>query len=79
MVDRAQWQTYGIHFLADVHARARARTCRGMGRSATSFISKVPIADAWSEHSVNPEIDVLICLASVLGLGNAAASAHPGV
>jgi hypothetical protein len=76
--ERAQWQPYA-HYFTDVHAFSRVKTCRGLVDLPRLYRESAERKRAVAALPVNPETDVLLCLASVLGLGNAAASAHPYV
>jgi hypothetical protein len=76
--NRAQWQQYA-HYFSDVYAFARVRTCRGLIDLPRLYLESADRKRVVSALPIDPETDVLICLASVLGLGNAAASAHPDV
>ncbi|MDQ2824756.1 MAG: hypothetical protein M3R29_04850 [Verrucomicrobiota bacterium] len=76
--ERAQWQPYARYF-ADVHAFSRVKTCRGLVDLPRLYRESAERKRAVAALPVNPDTDVLLGLASVLGLGNAAASAHPNV
>jgi hypothetical protein len=76
--ERAQWQPYARHF-ADVHAFARVKTCRGLVDLPRLYRETAERKSAVAALPINPETDVLLCLASVMGLANAATSAHPEV
>src|SRR5437868_6720953 len=73
--ERAHWQPYA-HYFADVHAFARVKTCRGLIDLPRLYRQSAGRKRGVAALPVNPETDVMLCLASVLGLGNAAASAH---
>jgi hypothetical protein len=76
--DRAQWQPYARYF-ARVHAFPRVKTCRGLVDLPRLCRQTAGRKSAVAELPVNPESDALLCLASVMGLANAAVSAHPRV
>ena len=76
--DRAQWQPYAKYF-AQLHAFPRVATCRGLVDLPRLYRETAGRKSAVAELPINPETDVLLCLASVLGLANAAVSAHPNV
>ena len=76
--DRAQWEPYAHHF-ADVHAFSRVKTCRGLVDLPRLYRQTADRKTAAASVPINPETDVLLCLASVMGLANAAVSAHPEV
>lgn len=76
--DRAQWQPYAKTF-TDVHAFPRVKTCRGLVDLPRLYRETAGRKSAVAALRINPEADVLLCLASVLGLANAAVSAHPDV
>src|SRR5438874_1695595 len=76
--DRAQWQPYA-HYFAGIHAFPRVKTCRGLVHLPRLYRQTADPKSAVGELPINPEADVLLCLASVMGLANAATSAHPDV
>jgi len=76
--ERTQWQPYARHF-AEVHAFARVKTCRGLIDLPRLYRESAGRKRAVAALPINPDSDVLLCLASVLGLGNAAASGRPDV
>jgi hypothetical protein len=76
--DRAQWQPYQRYF-AGVHSFPRVKTCRGLIDLPRLYRESAERKRAVAALPVNPETDALLCLASVLGLGNVAASAHHDV
>jgi hypothetical protein len=76
--DRAQWQPYAKDF-AGVHAFARVQTCRGIVDLPRLYRQTAGRKSAAAALPINPETDVLLCLASVMGLANSAVSAHPDV
>jgi hypothetical protein len=76
--ERANWQPYARHF-ASVHAFPRVKTCRGLVDLPRLYRQSAERKRSVGALPINPDGDVLLCLASVLGLGNAVASAHPDV
>lgn len=74
--ERAQWHSFAHHF-AGIHAFPRVDTCRGLVDLPRLYRETAERKAAASALPVNPETDVLLCLASVMGLANAAVSAHP--
>jgi hypothetical protein len=76
--DRAQWQPYAKDF-AGVHAFARVKTCRGLVDLPRLYRQTAGRKSEVASLPIDPEKDVLLCLSSVIGLANAAVSAHPDV
>jgi hypothetical protein len=76
--DRAQWQPYA-HYFTQVHAFPRVRTCRGLVDLPRLYRETAERKSAVGALPINPDSDVLLCLASVLSLANAAVSAHRDV
>ena len=76
--DRANWQPYAKYFNA-IHAFPRVKTCRGLVDLPRLYRDTAGRKSAVAKLPINPEGDVLLCLASVMGLANAAVSAHPKV
>ncbi|MEP6603505.1 MAG: hypothetical protein ABJB69_06130 [Spartobacteria bacterium] len=76
--ERAHWQQFAHHF-AGVHAFARVRTCRGIVDLPRLYRQTAGRKNAAAALPIDPQKDVLLSLASVMGLANAAASAHPDV
>ena len=76
--DRAHWQPYQRYF-AGVHSFPRVKTCRGLIDLPRLYRESAERKRAVAALPINPDTDALLCLASVLGLGNVAASAHPDV
>ncbi len=76
--DRANWQPYARYF-AGIFAFPRVKTCRGLVDLPRLYRDTAGRKLAVSKLPINPDCDVLLCLASVMGLANAAVSAHPNV
>src|SRR4051812_30249637 len=74
--ERAHWQEFAKHFTG-IHAYPRVRTCRGLVDLPRLYRETAGRKSAVGELPIDPERDALLCLASVLGLANAAVSAHP--
>ena len=76
--DRANWQPYAKYF-SGIHPFPRVKTCRGLVDLPRLYRETAGRKSAVGQLPVNPDSDVLLCLASVMGLANAAVSAHPHV
>jgi hypothetical protein len=76
--DRAQWQPYAQNF-TQLHAFPRVKTCRGLIDLPRLYQETAGRKSAVAELPIDPASDALLCLASVMGLANAAVSAHPKV
>ena len=76
--ENAKWREFGGGF-ANVHAFPKVRTCRGLKDLPRLYRENVDRQRGVSALPIDPENDVLLCLAGLLGLGNAALSAHPDV
>jgi hypothetical protein len=76
--ENARWQEFVGDF-AQVHAFPKVRTCRGLKDLPRLYRENVNRQRGVGALPINPETDVLLCLAGLLGLGNAALSAHPDV
>jgi hypothetical protein len=74
----AKWQEFVGEF-AGVHAFPKVRTCRGLKDLPRLYRQNVDRQRDVGALPINPDQDVLLCLAGLLGLGNAALSAHPDV
>jgi hypothetical protein len=74
--ERAQWQPFA-HYFESVHAFPRVKTCRGLADLPRLYRQTSARKSAVAALPVDPASDVLLCLASVMGLANAAVSAHP--
>jgi hypothetical protein len=76
--ENANWQEFVSGF-AEVHAFQKVKTCRGLKDLARLYRENVDRQSGVGALSMDPEQDVLLCVAGLLGLGNAAISAHPDV
>jgi hypothetical protein len=76
--ERANWEHYRDRF-ASVHSFARIESCRGFGDLPRFFQQNKQRQRKLAALPINPETDVLLCLAGVLKIGNAVASAHPDI
>ena len=76
--ENARWQEF-VGGFAEVHAFPKVRTCRGLKDLPRLYRQNVDRQRGVGALPIDPENDVLLCLAGLLGLGNAALSAHPDV
>jgi len=76
--ERAQWQPYARDFAA-VYAFSRVKTCRGLIDLPRLYRETAGRKSEAASLPIDPQTDVLLCLSSVIGLANAAVSAHPNV
>jgi hypothetical protein len=76
--ENANWQEFARDF-AEVHAFPKVRTCRGLKDLPRLYRENVDRQRGVGALPIDPDNDVLLCLAGLLGLGNAALSAHPDV
>jgi hypothetical protein len=74
----AHWREFVSGF-ADVHAFPKVRTCRGLKDLPRLYRENMDRQRGVGALPIDPDNDVLLCLAGLLGLGNAALSAHPDV
>jgi hypothetical protein len=74
----ARWQEFVGEF-AEVHAFPKVRTCRGLKDLPRLYRENLDRRRGVGALPIDPGNDVLLCLAGLLGLGNAALSAHPDV
>lgn len=75
---RVQWQPYSRYF-DDVHTFARVKSCRGLLDLPRLYRDTVKRKRAGAALPIEPETDLLLCIAGVMGLASVAASAHPKV
>ncbi len=76
--ENAKWREF-VGGFADVHAFPKVKTCRGLKDLSRLYRANVDRQRGVGALPIDPENDVLLCLAGLLGLGNAALSAHPNV
>src|SRR6266404_5152003 len=76
--ENANWQPYANEF-TEVHAFRKIKTCRGLKDLPRLYRENVNRQREVGALPIDPDKDVLLCLAGLLGLGNAALSAHPNV
>ncbi len=76
--ERANWEPYRDRF-ASVHSFPRIESCRGFGDLPRFFQQNKQRQRKLAALPINAETDVLLCLAGVLKIGNAVASAHPDI
>ena len=74
--ENANWQPF-VRGLAEVHAFPKVKTCRGLKDLPRLYRENVDRQRGVRALPIDPDNDVLLCLAGLLGLGNAALSAHP--
>ncbi len=76
--ENANWREFVGGFAA-VHAFPKVRTCRGLKDLPRLYRENMDRQSGVGALPIDPDRDVLLCLAGLLGLGNAALSAHPDV
>ncbi|HST29381.1 MAG TPA: hypothetical protein VLK27_00910 [Chthoniobacterales bacterium] len=76
--ENANWREF-VGGFAGVHAFPKVRTCRGLKDVPRLYRENMDRQRGVGALPINPDRDVLLCLAGLLGLGNAALSAHPNV
>jgi hypothetical protein len=76
--ENANWREF-VGGFADVHAFPKVKTCRGLKDLPRLYRENVDRQRGVGALPIDPDNDVLLCLAGLLGLGNAALSAHPDV
>jgi len=76
--ENARWQEF-VGGFAEVHAFPKVRTCRGLKDLPRLYRENVDRQRGVGALPIDPNQDVLLCVAGLLGLGNAALSAHPEV
>jgi hypothetical protein len=76
--ENAKWQEF-VSVFADVHAFPKVKTCRGLKDLPRLYRENVDRQRGVGALPIDPEQDVLLCVAGLLGLGNAALSAHSDV
>jgi len=76
--ENANWQEF-VRGFAEVHAFPKVKTCRGLKDLPRLYRENVDRQRGVGDLPIDRDNDVLLCLAGLLGLGNAALSAHPDV
>ena len=76
--ENANWREF-VGGFAEVHAFPKVKTCRGLKDLPRLYRENVDRQRGVGALPIDPNKDVLLCLAGLLGLGNAALSAHPNV
>src|SRR5947207_4465124 len=76
--ENAKWHEF-VRDFTDVHAFPKVKTCRGLKDLPRLYRENVERQRGVGALPIDPDSDVLLCLAGLLGLGNAALSAHPDV
>ena len=76
--ENANWREF-VGGFADVHAFPKVRTCRGLKDLPRLYRENMDRQRGVGALPIDPDNDVLLCLAGLLGLGNAALSAHRSV
>jgi len=76
--ENAKWKDF-VGAFVEVHAFPKVRTCRGLKDLPRLYRENVDRQRGVGALPIDPEQDVLLCVAGLLGLGNAALSAHPEV
>ena len=75
---RVQWQPHCCYF-DDVHTFARVKSCRGLLDLPRLYRDTMERKRAVAALPIEPDTDLLLCIAGVIGLATVAASAHPKV
>jgi len=76
--ENANWQEF-VRDFSEVHAFPKVKTCRGLKDLPRLYRENVDRQRGVGALPIDPDNDVLLCVAGLLGLGNAALSAHPDV
>ena len=76
--ENANWREF-VGGFAELHAFPKVKTCRGLKDLPRLYRENVDRQRGVGALPIDPDNDVLLCLAGLLGLGNAALSAHPDV
>jgi hypothetical protein len=76
--ENANWLEF-VDGFAEVHAFPKVRTCRGLKDLPRLYRENMDRQRGVGALPIDRDNDVLLCLAGLLGLGNAALSAHPDV
>jgi hypothetical protein len=76
--ENANWREF-VGGFAEVHSFPKVRTCRGLKDLPRLYRENMNRQRGVGALPIDADNDVLLCLAGLLGLGNAALSAHPDV
>jgi len=76
--ENANWREF-VRDFAEVHAFPKVKTCRGLKDLPRLYRENVDRQRGVGALPIDADNDVLLCVAGLLGLGNAALSAHPDV
>jgi hypothetical protein len=76
--ENANWREFVSDF-AEVHAFPKVKTCRGLKDLPRLYRENVDRQHGIGALPIDADNDLLLCLAGLLSLGNAALSAHPDV
>ncbi|MBV9619319.1 MAG: hypothetical protein JO201_08900 [Verrucomicrobia bacterium] len=76
--ENANWREFVSDF-AEVHAFPKVKTCRGLKDLPRLYRENVDRQRDVGALRIDPDNDVMLCVAGLLGLGNAALSGHPDV
>src|SRR5438105_5361121 len=76
--ENANWQEF-VRGFAEVHAFPKVKTCRGLKDLPRLYRENVDRQRGVGDLTIDRDKDVLLCLAGLLGLCNAALSANPDV
>src|SRR6266403_1624374 len=76
--ENANWREF-VRDFSEVHAFPKVKTCRGLKDLPRLYRENVDRQRGVGALPIDPDNDILLCLAGLLGLGNAALSAHPDV
>ena len=75
---RVHWQPY-FRYFDDVHTFARVKSCRGLLDLPRLYRDTIERKRAVAGLPIEPDTDLLLCIAGVMGLASVAAPAHPKV
>src|SRR5216684_6959538 len=75
---RVQWQPYSGYF-DEVHTFARVKSCRGLLDLPRLYRDTMERKRAVAALPIEPDTDLLFCIAGAMGLASVDASAHPNV
>jgi hypothetical protein len=75
---QVQWQSYS-HYFDDAHTFSRLKSCRGLLDLPRICRDTMERKRAVAALPIEPDTDLLLCIAGVIGLATVAAFAHPKV